>query len=51
VPDKRIVLLVAGGHVNHIPKASPTLESAKVHVQQDWAFGGADHGLEVAQIQ
>jgi len=41
--DKRIMLLKAGGHVNHIPKASPALEPAKVHVEQDWAFGGADH--------
>jgi len=45
VPNQRIVLLKAGGHVNHIPKASPTLEPAKVHVEQDWAFGGAYHGL------
>ena len=48
MPNKRIVLLKAGGHVNQIPKASPALEPAKVHVEQDWAFGSADHGLAVA---
>ena len=50
VPNQRIVLLKAGGHVNHIPKASPALEPAKVHVEQDWAFGGADHGVAAAAL-
>jgi len=45
MPNQRIVLLKAGGHVNHIPKASPPLKPTQVHVKQDWARGGADHGL------
>jgi len=42
MPNQRIVLLKAGGHVNHIPKASPALKPTQVHVEQDWAFGGAN---------
>jgi len=43
MPDQSVVQLIAGGHVNHAPKASPALEATGFHVQQDWAFGGADH--------
>jgi len=35
VPNQALVRLVAGSHVNHIPKASPAVEAAAVHVHED----------------
>ena len=48
MPDQGVVQLIARSHVNYAPERRPALKATDFHVKQDWAFGGADHGLAAA---
>lgn len=48
MPDQWLAQFIAWSHVDGVPKASPTLKATGLHVEQDWAFGGADHSVAAA---